>query len=52
MLTARCVLLCRVGDFDLRVWADVIPLGLGILILRTLTAGRFGRFNGGNNPTA
>jgi hypothetical protein len=46
------LLLCRVGDFDLRAWVDVVPAGLGILILGTLMAGRFGRFNGGNNPTA
>ncbi len=46
------LLLCRVGDFDLRAWLDIVPAGLGMLVLGVLMAGRFGRFNGGNNPTA
>ena len=45
------LLLCRVGDFNMRAWTDIIPAALGMLGLGTLMAGRFGRFNGGNNPT-
>jgi uncharacterized membrane protein YkvI len=41
-------LVIRVGDFDLRSSEHVVALGLGALILGVLTAGRFGRFNGGN----
>ena len=44
------LLLCRVGSFDVHAWADIIPAGLGMLILGTLMARRFGRFNGGNAP--
>lgn len=50
-LAVGWLLVCRVGTFDLRAIADVAPLGLGILVLSLLTARRFGRFNGGNNPT-
>jgi hypothetical protein len=46
------LLFCRVGDFDMRAWADIVPAALGMLLLGVLMAGRFGRFNGGNNPTA
>jgi hypothetical protein len=46
------LLLCRVGDFDMRAWVDIVPAALGMLLLGVLMAGRFGRFNGGNNPTA
>jgi hypothetical protein len=45
------VLVCRVGDFDLRSTADVTALGLGALLLAVVMARRFGRFNGGNTPT-
>lgn len=44
------VLVCRVGSFQLRATTDIVALGLGILILGTLMAHRFGRFNGGNKP--
>ncbi|HEV2652363.1 MAG TPA: hypothetical protein VGU69_13965 [Rhizomicrobium sp.] len=46
------LLLCRVGDFDMRAWVDVVPAALGLLLLGVFTARHFGRFNGGNNPTA
>lgn len=42
------LLVCRVGDFDLRDTADVVALGLGILLCGLFTARQFGRFNGGN----
>ena len=44
------VLICRVGDFGLRTTIDVVPLGLGILLMGLLLARLFGRFHGGNLP--
>jgi hypothetical protein len=44
------VLVCRVGDFGLRTTGDVIPFGLGILLMGLLLARQFGRFHGGNLP--
>jgi hypothetical protein len=44
------VLVCRVGDFDLRSTTDVVALGLGMLVIGLLTARQFGRFHGGNAP--
>lgn len=44
------VLICRVGDFDLRSNSDAIALGLGALVFGLLMARMFGRFNGGNLP--
>lgn len=49
-LVVGYLLVCRVGDFELRDTADVVPLGFGILLLAVTTARRFGRFNGGNAP--
>jgi hypothetical protein len=49
-LVVAYLLICRVGTFDLRDTYDVAALGLGMLVLGTLTARRFGRFNGGNAP--
>jgi hypothetical protein len=49
-LVAGYVLVCRVGDFDLRSSLDVAALGLGALLLALLVARHFGRFNGGNAP--
>ena len=42
------VLVCRVGDFGLRTTSDVVPFGLGILLMGLLLARQFGRFHGGN----
>ncbi len=42
------ILVCRVGDFDVRATRDVVPLGLGILAIGLLSARHFGRFHGGN----
>ena len=44
------VLVCRVGDFGLRTTSDVVPFGLGILLMGLLCARQFGRFHGGNLP--
>ena len=49
-LVVGYLLLCRVGDFDLRDNADVVAFGLGIVVLGTVMARQFGRFNGGNSP--
>jgi hypothetical protein len=44
------LLVCRVGDFELRDTKDVAALGLGMFLLSIATARQFGRFNGGNTP--
>jgi hypothetical protein len=49
-LVVAYLLLCRVGDFDLHSTADVVSLGLGILLLSLFCGRHFGKFNGGNNP--
>jgi hypothetical protein len=47
-LVAGYVLVCRVGDFDLRSTMDVAVSGLGALLLALMAARHFGRFHGGN----
>ncbi len=42
------LLICRVGDFDARSWTDVVPAGIGFLIMGLFGARHFGRFHGGN----
>jgi hypothetical protein len=42
------VLICRVGDFELRDTGDMVALGLGALLIALLCARQFGRFHGGN----
>jgi hypothetical protein len=49
-LVIAYLLICRVGNFDLRAAADIIALGLGMLLMGLLLARHFGRFNGGNTP--
>jgi hypothetical protein len=44
------VLICRVGNFDLRSTDQVVASGLGILLMGILLARQFGRFHGGNSP--
>ena len=44
------VLVCRVGEFDLRSAGDAAALGAGILLFGIFTARIFGRLHGGNNP--
>ncbi len=43
-------LVCRAGAFDLGATGDVVPLGLGILLMGLFLARQFGRFHGGNAP--
>jgi hypothetical protein len=45
------VLICRVGEFDLRATGDVLAAGLGMLLLAVPTSRHFGRFHGGNSPS-
>ncbi len=49
-LVAFYVLVCRVGDFDLRDTRAAAALGAGMLALGLFAARHFGRFNGGNAP--
>jgi hypothetical protein len=42
------LLVCRVGDFDLKNASDAGAFGLGLLALGVFGARHFGRFNGGN----
>ncbi len=44
------VLICRVGDFELRDMGDMVALGLGVLLMALFSARQFGRFHGGNAP--
>jgi hypothetical protein len=44
------LLVCRVGEFDLRNASDVAALGLGGVLIGLMLARRFGRFHGGNDP--
>jgi len=41
------LLVCRVGNFELRKTRHVLPLALGILIMSLMAARTFGRFYGG-----
>jgi hypothetical protein len=49
-LAVGYLLVCHVGDFDLRAPGDAIALGLGALLLGVVMARMFGRFHGGNSP--
>ena len=49
-LAVGYLLICHVGDFDLRSIDDAIALGLGVLLFSLVTARLFGRFHGGNSP--
>jgi hypothetical protein len=44
------VLLCRVGEFDVRATDQIGAAGLGVLLMGLLGARAFGRFHGGNSP--
>ena len=41
------LLVCRVGNFELRKTRHVIPLAAGILVMSIMLARTFGRFYGG-----
>ena len=45
------LLICAVGNFDLRAADHVIAAGLGVLLIGVMSARLFGRFHGGNSPT-
>jgi hypothetical protein len=49
-LAVGYVLVCRVGNFDLRSTVDVVVAGLGILLMSMFAARHFGQFHGGNSP--
>jgi hypothetical protein len=49
-LAVGYILICRVGEFDLRATEDVVAAGLGVVLMSTIMARRFGRFHGGNSP--
>jgi hypothetical protein len=49
-LVIAYLLICRVGDFDLRATDNAVALGLGMLLSGLFAAVHFGRFNGGNTP--
>jgi len=49
-LVVGYILVCRVGDFELRSTRDVVPFGLGILLIGLFSARHFGRFHGGHLP--
>jgi hypothetical protein len=51
-LAVGYVLICRVGNFDLRSTAHIVALGSGVLLFAVMTARMFGRFHGGNSPEA
>ena len=51
-LVAAYLLLLHVGSFDVRAPQDVVPLGLGALLLSVFAARHFGQFHGGNCPGA
>jgi hypothetical protein len=46
-LVVAYLLVCRVGNFDLRKTAHVLVLGLGILLMSLNLAHYFGKFHGG-----
>ncbi len=49
-LSVAYVLICRVGNFDLRSTDHIVALGLGVLLMGVMLARTFGRFHGGNSP--
>lgn len=49
-LVAAYLLVCRVGQFDLRDASDAAACGLGILLSGLFAARHFGRFHGGDMP--
>ena len=49
-LAVGYLLVCQVGNFDLRAIDDAIALGSGILLFSLYAARLFGRLHGGNSP--
>ncbi len=46
------LLLLRVGNFDLRSIACIVPAAAGALLISLFSARHFGEFHGGNSPQA
>jgi hypothetical protein len=44
------LLICHVGDFNLRNPTHILLAGLGALVISLVAARSFGRFHGGNSP--
>lgn len=44
------LLVCKVGEFDLRSSMHVLVMGLGALLMAVMLARAFGRFHGSNSP--
>jgi hypothetical protein len=51
-LAVGYVLICRVGNFDLRSTDHIAALGVGVLVISVMMARMFGRFHGGNSPVS
>lgn len=49
-LVVGYLLVCRVGEFDLRATSHVTALLLGGMLMGLFAARHFGRFHGGNQP--
>lgn len=49
-LVLAYLLICRVGDFNLRDTGQATAAGLGMLVAGVGLALSFGRFHGGNSP--
>ena len=44
------LLICHVGDFDVKDLGDIAAFGTGAVLIALVAARGFGRFNGGNAP--
>ncbi len=44
------VLICRVGNFNLRASDSILAAGLGVLAMGLMLARTFGQLHGGNSP--
>jgi hypothetical protein len=49
-LVVGYLLVCRVGDFELKITGDAVAFGLGILAMGLFSARQFGRLHGGHRP--
>jgi hypothetical protein len=51
-LAVGYVLVCRVGNFDLRSTYHIVVLGLGVVVMSVMSARTLGRFHGGNSSVS
>jgi hypothetical protein len=49
-LAVGYVLVCRVGNFNLRASDSILAAGLGVLVMGLMLARTFGQLHGGNSP--